>query len=422
MGRRDRSLAAVVALVISVVLGALRGHADWGPSEGVYALSSRLFLDGGDLYGGLVASQPPWVYLFGAAVLAVHDSLDALRFACGVLQVVAAVLAAECVFRLTRNRIAAIVAAPLVILTPWATHQHGLLLPEQLGAPLLLAAALWASRPATARWAGVAAGVALFTKLPFALPAAAVIAASTNRRTTLAWTAGAVAVQAAVFTLLFGTTFWDQIVVAQLQAGDGGLELQAGPFVQAAWNLAPLLALAAVAVWRAGRSADPALLRVLAYTAVGALVSVATIVKPGTGLNVIVPAEALLVPLAVAGGVWALATPRVRLAPVAVAGAAILMLAQSLSLLADPENPRPFHRPFSREPGWRVISTDAQVDRDVARAKACPPDSVYSGRQLVAMIARRHMPADQPDTFIVDGAQMHEKVKERRLADGPRCP
>ena len=40
-----------------------------------------------------------------------------------------------------------------------------------LGAPLLLCAALLASRPATARQAGVLAGIAVFAKLPFALPA-----------------------------------------------------------------------------------------------------------------------------------------------------------------------------------------------------------------------------------------------------------
>ena len=68
MTRRDRLGAGLLALALSVLLEIARGHADWGPSEGVYALTSRLLLDGGDLYGGLVASQPPWTYLFGAAV------------------------------------------------------------------------------------------------------------------------------------------------------------------------------------------------------------------------------------------------------------------------------------------------------------------------------------------------------------------
>jgi len=73
MTRRDRIGAALVTVALVVVLELLRGHADWGPSEGVYALTSRLLLEHGDLYGGLVASQPPWVYLFGAGALSIHD-------------------------------------------------------------------------------------------------------------------------------------------------------------------------------------------------------------------------------------------------------------------------------------------------------------------------------------------------------------
>ena len=76
---------------------------------------------------------------------------------------------------------AAIAAAGVVVVTLWAAHQHGLLLPEQPGAPLLLGAALLASRPSSARWAGVLAGVAAFAKLPFVLPAALTVVASPRR-------------------------------------------------------------------------------------------------------------------------------------------------------------------------------------------------------------------------------------------------
>jgi hypothetical protein len=101
MTRSDRFAAAALALLLAVLLELARGHADWGPSEGVYALTSRLLLHGGDLYGGLIASQPPWTYLFGAGALGVHDSLDTLRLACGLLQVLTGLLAAEAVWRLT---------------------------------------------------------------------------------------------------------------------------------------------------------------------------------------------------------------------------------------------------------------------------------------------------------------------------------
>lgn len=115
---RDRIAAGLAALGLAVVLELVRGHADWGPSEGVYALTSRLLLEHGDLYDGLVASQPPWVYLFGAVPLSIHDSLDSLRLACGLLQVLMGMLAGEAVWRLTANRIAAIGVTALVVVTP----------------------------------------------------------------------------------------------------------------------------------------------------------------------------------------------------------------------------------------------------------------------------------------------------------------
>jgi hypothetical protein len=417
---RDRVAAALVGCTVIALLELARGHADWGPSEGVYALSSRLVLHGGDLYGGLVASQPPWVYLFGAVPLWIHDSLDALRFACGLLQVLAGLLAGEVVWRLTADRRAAVIAAVLVLLTPWATHQHGLLLPEQLGSPLLLGAALLAARPATARWAGVLAGVAVFAKLPFALPGAALIAASPARGVATRWALGVLAVQATAFTAVFGTGFWQQIVGAQVQAGDA-LEFQIGAFVQAAWNLMPLAVFAGVALWLRAQAREPALVRTVAAAAAGALVMVLTIVKPGTGLNVVVPSEPLLVALAVSGVVWALRTPlRIR-AGVAAGLLGGLMLAQSASVLADPTDPRPFHRPASSTPGWKVGYTREEVDRMVARARLCPPSMPWGGPRLVAFIAHRRVPADQPDAFIVDRAAMYAAVLARIQADGPQC-
>ncbi len=421
MTRRDRLAAGVLALALTVLLQVARGDADWGPSEGVYALSSRLLLHGGDLYGGLVASQPPWTYLFGAGVLALGDSLDVLRFACGLLQVLTALLAAEAVWRLTSARVAAIAAAGLVLVTPWATHQHGLLLPEQLGAPLVLGAALLASRPSSARWSGVLAGVAVFAKLPFFLPAALIVAASPGRRVAVGWAAGALAAQAALFTVVFGTGFWGQVVGAQLQSGDA-IELQAGAFVQAGWNLLPLVILAAVAIWLRRQTTELALLGTLTAGAAGALALTLTIVKPGTGLNVVVPSEPLLATLAVAGVVFALRTEVLRSRAVAVAGAlGLLLLAQSASLLLDPSNPRPFHRPLSSSPGWKVGHDKAEMRRLVAAAKACPPGSVYVGPPLVAFIAERRVAADQPDAFIVSHASMHADVLKRRLAAGPPC-
>jgi hypothetical protein len=240
-----------------------------------------------------------------------------------------------------------------VLVTPWATHQHGLLLPEQLGAPLLLGAAMLAARPATARAAGVLAGGAVFAKLPFAVPAALLIAASPARRTAARWTACAIVAQAVASTALFGIEFWQQIITAQVQAGSG-LELQIGAWAQASWTLLALVVFAAVALWLRGQAREPALLRTVAAAAVGALAMTITIVKPGTGLNVVVPSEPLLATLAVAGVVWALRTPLRVPAALAAGALGLLLLAQSASLLLDPRDPRPFLRPLSSSPGWKV--------------------------------------------------------------------
>lgn len=421
MTRRDRIGAALVTVALVVVLEAIRGHADWGPSEGVYALTSRLLLEHGDLYGGLVASQPPWVYLFGAGALSIHDSLDALRLACGLAQVVTGMLAGEAVWRLTANRVAAVAAVALVVVTPWAVHQHGLLLPEQLGAPLLLGAALLAARPATARWAGVLAAIAVFAKLPFALPAALLIAASPARAVAARWAAGTIAAQAVAFTVVFGTGFWSQIVMAQLQAGEG-LEFQLGSWAQAGWNLLALAVFAGVALWLRGQAREHALLLTLGAATAGTLATTLTIIKPGTGLNVLVPSEPLLVTLALCGVVWSLRSPLRTRAAVAAGVLGALMLAQSASLLLDPVNPRPFHRPASSIAGWKVGYTRDEVDRLVGLAERCPRDTVYGGPQLVAFLAHRRVPADQPDVFIVSRAAMHRAAFERLQTDGPRCP
>jgi hypothetical protein len=82
-----------------------------------------------------------------------------------------------------------------------------------------------------------------------------------------------------------------------------------------------------------------------------------------------------------------------------------------------PENPRPFHRPLSSSPGWKVGATREQMHPLVAAARRCPPGAVYAGPPLVAFIARPTRPGDQPDAFVVTRAAMHAAT----LADGPRC-
>src|SRR5690349_7938378 len=74
---RNVALVALALGVAALVVEHLvRGNAYWDYSEGVYLFSSRLLLHGGDLYGSIVAAQPPPLFAVGAGLLSIDDSLD----------------------------------------------------------------------------------------------------------------------------------------------------------------------------------------------------------------------------------------------------------------------------------------------------------------------------------------------------------
>ena len=88
-----------------------------------------------------------------------------------------------------------------------------------------------------------------------------------------------------------------------MSSGRRGLDILEGVWGQAFWSLLGLVALAA---WRDGggpRTAIAAAEGLLALV-VGMLATVVTNYKDGTGLNVLVPVESALVPLALAGAVF----------------------------------------------------------------------------------------------------------------------
>ena len=92
IARRTSLAAGTLAGAIALVLLHLwRGIEYWNYSEGVYALTSRLWVDGADLYGKMVVAQPPWQFVFGAGVLEIHDSMTFLRFGVGLAQLGAGV-------------------------------------------------------------------------------------------------------------------------------------------------------------------------------------------------------------------------------------------------------------------------------------------------------------------------------------------
>lgn len=419
--RRRAPLAAGLALAVAaaVVLRVLRGDALWSAGEGIYGLTARRLLEGGDVYGDVAAAQPPLHFLVGAAFLAVEDSVAGLRAGVGLLQLVSAGLAGLIAWRLTGSRWAAAGAPAATLVLPWNVHEHAVFIPEHVGMPLLLAAALLAARERTALAAGALAAAAVAVKLPLALAVLGIlVAAGAGRRR---FAVGAVAcgvVLAAVFVAAFGAgALWESLVVAQAGTGARAFDDLAGAYAQLAWNLLPLL------VWVPfARSADRRLLATSFGLFAGVLATLLTLGKNGTGLYVAASVEVAAVPLA-AAGVVALLRRGARRAAVAAgaAAAAALLLVQSISLLASPERPRAFVRPGASI-GYAVGLTDDQVDAMVAEARACPPGVPYSGQSYVALAARRPMPGDQPDTFIVETAETHRELLARVRADARRCP
>lgn len=421
---------ALAGVPVVGLLLAWWGRAYWNYSEGVYLLTARS-LDTG-LYSDVVAAQPPPLFWFGGAVLAVADSVIAVRVVLALLALATGWLVAVCVWRLTASRTGAALAGVAALVTPWRLHESLTLTPESLAAPLLLAAAvLGAGASSRASLGGVAAGLAACVKVAFALPAAAlVLGVAARARFAASATITAVAL-AALSLVLYGGAVIENVVTAQAQTGARGVSVVAPLFVQAAWNLAPLLLPAALAWPLRARLRDPALLGALGALLLGELALVPTVFKEGTSLNLIAVIEPAAVALAASaviallrgaelGGRPAAAGARAAgLAAVAACGA--LALAQSASLMLSPEDPGVFARPFSDLAYERPLS-DAEVDAAVARARSCPPGVPYTGPPYLAFVADRPVAGDQPDAFILQRAEVHAEERAAAAADGPGCP
>jgi hypothetical protein len=405
---RDR--AGGLLLGVGALLGVhfLLRNTYWDYSEGVYALTSHLMLHGGDLYGHIVGAQPPGVFVVGTLLLAIHDSLEWLRLAVGALQLLAGLLAAEIVWRLSGNRLAALLTPAAVLLTPWAVHEHGALTPELVALPVLLGAVLASVDARRAPLLGVLCGIAPLIKVPLLLPAIVLLALSASPRRAAGWAIATLACGALATTLFGGTNAWRDAVYAQTQSGYRGLGVLKGDWAQAGWNLLGLLVAAAFAVRGRAALGEPKLARASIGLAAAMLLVFVTNVKAGTGLNITVPVEAALVPLAVCGAVLALRTRGVATALVMAALA--FVAAQSVSLVASPHHPQPFLR-LGSKPAWGVVMTASELRRAVAQARTCPPGAAFGGAPLIAFLAGRHPPADQPDQFIISHARTLKGVR-----------
>jgi hypothetical protein len=414
-----------LSVLVLVALALWQGQGYWEYSDGVNSLSARYVLDGGSLYSDFAAAQPPSLFYVGAAVLAVHDSVTALRVAMAAFKAVTSLLVLVAVWRLTRRRDAALLAALAALVTPWALREHAQLLPETLAAPLVMGAALAASRRTTTVLAGVLGALAATFKLGFVLPALAIVLFGRRVRQGLIGFASAGAVLAVACLALFGEGLWTNVVLAQTQAGSSSLQYVAGLWAQAGWNVLALLVLAALAWPERARLRDSDLARSLLVAALGSLLLLATLLKNGSYLTVMIVVEPPLVCLAACGAVAACQaraagarSSRARLAAVGLA--TTLALAQVVSLLVAPADPALFTRPLAASGPARTFS-DAEVDAAARAIAACPPGSTYAGPPYLAFVARRDIAGLQPDPFIIRAAPVLGAFRTRADADPRIC-
>jgi len=370
------------------------------------------------------------VFLVGIVFLAIHSSVEWLRLAVGCLQLLAGVIAARIVLRISASRPAAALTPAAFLLMPWAVREHGALLPEVVALPVMLGAALLAAD--RRRWApaGVLCALLVLIKFPLAVPAVLVVLTAADvRRTAAAGTIALAAGLAACFAVA-GGGFWHDTVVAQVDLGRESLHNVGGTWLQEAWNLVGLAFCAAVAVALRGLARDRRLLRISVALAAGNLITLLSNIKVGTSSNVTVTAEGALVPLAAVGvafacrGAWRRRArwsyARTRWVVAACVVLAVFTLAQSVSLVADPAKPTVFARAGSVAYGTDL--TAAQFDRAVAPARACPPDVASNEPPLVALQADRPLPDGQADQFLPLHSSALAGVEARIRAAGALCP
>ncbi len=399
------------AIVLSILLHLWQGDAYVNYAEGVYLFSAQLVADGATPYRDFVAAHPPLLYYLGALTVGEPRLLLALA------PLMTGAFVAIAVRRLTGAQAPSVAAGLVTLVTPWMLHEHATLMPESLGAPLIMGAALLAARERTAIAGGLVAGTAIGIKWPFLLPGALLAGAAVARVRFLIAFLVTFGVGVALSFARFGDGLDDQLVGAQQEIGWHSLHTVAGLLAQAAWNLGPLVVLAGLGLVLRGRTEDRGQLRALIAVAAGALLLVLTVTKTGTAVNVTQLAEPPLVALGAAGLVWAARTRWLVLAGAATA----LTATQSAAFALDPADPGLFVRPFS-DPAYAWPASDAEADRIVDAARNCPSGVAYSGEPYYAFLAGRRMPGDEPDGFLLSFTEVGQERAPAVETDQPRCP
>lgn len=413
-----------MTFLVLVILHIWKGESYWLNSDGVYLLTSRMLLADKGLYSDIAVAQPPFVFWFGAGVLAFHDSLEWVRFAVGGIQAGGAFAASLCVWRLTRNKILAGITGPIALLTPLAVHEHGHLTPDVLAGPFLLSGVLLAGLDR--RWSNALAVVlavcVVFLKVPLVLPALIIVAFAVRSD----WFSAAIFLTATVIFLTVsarsfgGMNLWNNVVVAQTQIPRS---LHHRGWGQIFWLIVAPISLSTLAFAFSRHARDQRLMRILLFVALTTTaLTFLSCMKFGTWLNVLVTPESVLLPLMILGIYWSVKEFHEKKAFSTISAAmvgvffAFLMCAQSVSLFASAKNPVVFLRPGSHGEGIMNLS-DAEVKAAVQQVKAqCPANLPYRGTAFLAFLARRSPPGMQPDRFITVQARIHHK-RLQRVAD-----
>jgi hypothetical protein len=85
------------------------------------------------------------------------------------------------------------------------------------------------------------------------------------------------------------------------------------------------------------------------------------------------------------------------------------------------DGPHLFLRPGSG-PSYGVTLTKDEVAAAVRVARACPAGIPHSGTPFVAFVARRSMPADQPDQYLIHLTSELQTARNAIAAVRTTCP
>lgn len=408
----------------------------WTDSEGVYALTARFLLDGHALYSEIVVAQPPPLFLFGAGVLAIHDSLPFLRFVFGLLQVSAALVGGCIAWRLTGKSWAMIVVVVLGLFAPWSVREHGFILPEVFASPLVVLAVLLAARKDCAVITGLLLGVITFTKVPFIIFAIFIIAVAVDRVRVAVWTG------VTLSGLLIGSfasfgfgPMWRDLIVAQEQSGTRTFEQVISLLGLCALSSIGLLICATLA-WRWRKlfyARDAALTRTMFAASFAGLAVTLSTFKVGTTLSILPITEATLAVPAGAALVLALGQLHSNFGSLPCVGWVRAAFATRTQVFKQPSSV--YLGVIVVLAGGLVIGQgiaalnsrprmeDAYVRRTLARIEKCAKGAPVQGTPApyLAFLSNRSVPDNQPDAFLTRRAPVLAPVLKRMRSVPPIC-